>query len=561
MISLLLINLLVSASLVYGFWDVVDHINLIIWMSLMLSVLLIRAKFYFSYKNSFDPRHLRRFSFFLVAGSASAGIIWGLGGILLFPADHLNYQLFLLQSIMAMVVGSTFTLSVYLPAYFAYAPLALAPITVYLFMLGGSIHNSLGFATIVFLAAITLFNLKINKSFISSLLIRYENNDLIEQLHIQRTEADNANLAKSKFLAAASHDLRQPLYSLSLFTSVLDEMTDDPKVQKVVGQINASVDSLKSLFDALLDISQLDAGVMNVEKSSFNLQGIFNKLKNDFNPQVAEKGLVINWPNDTYAVMSEPRLLEQILRNYLTNALRYTQQGSISVDCELNENEITIQVIDTGIGIESNEHEHIFSEFYQLSNSERDRQKGLGLGLSIVQRSADLLGHCISLKSTLGEGSNFSVTLELAENHAEISLQPNVQIMQPKNSESLENALLIVVIDDEKSIRDGLRQLLEIWQYDVVTASSGQTAVQKLQQKNKAPDAIISDFRLRDNETGINVIDTIHQAYHADIPALIVTGDIEKNRLIEMNSRNFDVLYKPVPPLKLRAFLNQLEDA
>jgi len=535
----------------------------------MLVMLLTRSLSIFSFTRHFSSKTIKRFRYYLIVGSAFNGLVWGLGGLLLFSPTDLNYQLFMLIYLYGVIMGSTFSLSVFLPAYFAFAPLALIPMIVQLFLIGDSVHLTMGLTSIMFLVIASLFNIKINRSFNDSLLMRYENNDLIEQLHAQKIEADNANSAKSKFLAAASHDLRQPLYSLSLFTSVLDEMTDDPKVNKVVGQINASVDSLKSLFDALLDISQLDAGIMNVEKSHFNLQSIFNKLQNDFDPQAAEKGLVLNWSNGTYAVMSEPRLLEQILRNYLANALRYTQQGSISIECELNNNKIIIQVIDTGIGIATNEYEHIFSEFYQLSNSERDRKKGLGLGLSIVQRSADLLGHRIGLKSKLGEGSNFSVTLDLAENNPEISQQSSLrinsqssfQVKQPQNNKVSDNSLLIVVVDDEKSIRDGLCQLLEIWEYDVVAASNGQKAVEKLQQKNKAPDVIISDFRLRDNETGINVIDTIHQAYHADIPALIVTGDIEKNRLIEMNSRNFDVLYKPVPPLKLREFLNQLEEA
>jgi len=555
--------------MVYGFWDVIPSSNIMLWFNLMLVMLLTRSLSIFSFTRHFSSKTIKRFRYYLIVGSAFNGLVWGLGGLLLFSPTDLNYQLFMLIYLYGVIMGSTFSLSVFLPAYFAFAPLALIPMIVQLFLIGDSVHLTMGLTSIMFLVIASLFNIKINRSFNDSLLMRYENNDLIEQLHAQKIEADNANSAKSKFLAAASHDLRQPLYSLSLFTSVLDEMTDDPKVNKVVGQINASVDSLKSLFDALLDISQLDAGIMNVEKSHFNLQSIFNKLQNDFDPQAAEKGLVLNWSNGTYAVMSEPRLLEQILRNYLANALRYTQQGSISIECELNNNKIIIQVIDTGIGIATNEYEHIFSEFYQLSNSERDRKKGLGLGLSIVQRSADLLGHRIGLKSKLGEGSNFSVTLDLAENNPEISQQSSLrinsqssfQVKQPQNNKVSDNSLLIVVVDDEKSIRDGLCQLLEIWEYDVVAASNGQKAVEKLQQKNKAPDVIISDFRLRDNETGINVIDTIHQAYHADIPALIVTGDIEKNRLIEMNSRNFDVLYKPVPPLKLREFLNQLEEA
>jgi signal transduction histidine kinase len=240
--------------------------TLSIWMGLMLTMLLVRLIFYCFYKNNIDSQQIKRFSYFLIIGSATSGLIWGIGGILLFPPDHLNYQLFILLSLMAMVVGSTFTLSVYLPAYFAYAPLSLLPIIIHLFLIGDSIHTTLGIVSLVFFVAVTSFNLKMNRSFKGSLQMRYDNLDLIAQLRFQKAEADNANRAKSKFLAAASHDLRQPLYALTLFTSKLDELIQYPEVRKVVQQIKMSVTSMNGLFNALLDISQFDAGIIKPKK-------------------------------------------------------------------------------------------------------------------------------------------------------------------------------------------------------------------------------------------------------------------------------------------------------
>ena len=550
----LIMNLVVSISLVYGFWDVIAHSNLTIWMSLMLVMLLTRTLFIFSYKRNLTSKNSKRYRYFLIIGSALNGIIWGMGGVLLFSPTDLTYQLFMLLYLYGVVMGSTFSLSVFLPAYFAFAPLALLPIIALLFSIGDSIHTTMGLTTVMFLIIVSLFNIKINRSFNDSLLIRYENNELIEQLRVQKIEADNANLAKSKFLAAASHDLRQPLYALSLFTTVLDEIVNDPKVKKIVDQIDASVNALKNLFDALLDISQLDAGVMKADKSNFNLQDIFTNLENDFTPLAAEKGLTLNWPACSYVVHSEPNLLEQILRNYLSNAIRYTQQGSIEVTCEINDAQITIKVADTGLGIAADEHQHIFSEFYQLDNPERDRHKGLGLGLSIVQRTASLLEHKIAIQSQLGQGSVFSVTVTQADDSTPVILSKS-----PSANENMSDiSSLIVVIDDEKSIREGLQQLLEIWQYDVVIAEDAESALQQLQLIKRIPNAIISDFRLRKNQTGIDVIDAIHKAYHTKIPALIITGDIEKDRLVKMNTSHFEVLYKPVPLLKLRAFLRNV---
>jgi signal transduction histidine kinase/CheY-like chemotaxis protein len=552
--SLLLINLLVSASLVYGFWDIVSHTTLLVWMGLMLTMLLVRAAFYLSYRKYFNPEHIKRYSAFLIIGSAAAGIIWGMAGILLFPADQLEYQLFILLSLLAMTGGSTFTLSIYLPAYFAFSPITLLPITINLFLIGDSIHITLGAVTLVYLMALTSFNIKINRNFKLSWQLRYENLDLIEQLHEQKNEADRANMAKSKFLAAASHDLRQPLYALSLFTTVLDESVKEPKIKKVVDQINVSVDALQSLFDALLDISQLDAGVMKTEKSDFFVEDVFTKLANDFDPQAADKGLELSWLPCPYAVHSEATLLEQILRNYLSNAIRYTQQGGIQINCEVNDSLLTIKVIDTGPGIDAGAHEDIFTEFYQLSNPERDRIKGLGLGLSIVQRTAKLLGHSIAVESQPGKGSLFSVSVPLAD----IPQRADTQAPSPLYDTVAGAPPLILVVDDERSIREGMRDLLEIWDYDVITAADGNAALEQLQSTNRIPDAIISDFRLRKNQTGLDVIKAIHNAYHADIPALIVTGDIEQDRLVEMNTSHFQVLFKPVAPVKLRTFLRNI---
>ena len=551
MVSLLIINLVVCILLAVMFWGVVPNTSIYLWTGLMLGMITIRGTLYYIYKQKFDPINLRFFILFLVVGSATAGVIWGLGGLLLFSETRLEYQVLLVFAFMAMTGGSTFTLSIYMPTYFVYAPAALLPITIKLLTLGTKVHIGLAIVTVVYLVMLTLFNIKINRNFRRSLELRFENLQLIEQLKVQRSEAERANKAKSSFLAAASHDLRQPLYSLGLFTSVLDESTNDPKTRKIVEQINLAMDSLTSLFEALLDISKLDAGVVEAKKCSFNLQPLFEKLANGFDMQASEKGLFIQWPQTTSQVTSEVNLLEQILRNYLENAIRYTESGTITVKCIEISGMAVISVSDTGIGLPQEELQDIFTEFYQVGNDERDRKKGLGLGLAIVERTAKLLGHEISVASEVGVGSTFSIKIPLVEHEFDTQQSFVTQTFATKS----ETSLLIALVDDEESIREGLSQLLRLWGYEVIVAASGTKLIEQLEQMGRQPNILITDYRLANNLTGMEVIAALNAMFQEDIPALIVTGETDKQHIKRMNTGNFQVLNKPVHPAKLRAFL------
>jgi signal transduction histidine kinase len=549
--ALFAINIVIGAALAYSFWDIVVHTSILICLTSLVVMVLVRGIFYLRDQNNFDPNNLPSYRISLIAGSAGAGIIWGMIGILFFPADEQTYQFFLLLSLLAMTGGSAFTLSIYLPSYFAYVPMTLLPIIVQFLIIGGKFNITLGIGASAFLMILTVFNLKVNRNFKTSLALRFENLELIEQLQLQKEESEKANNAKSKFLAAASHDLRQPLYALSLFTSVLEETIQDSKGIKVVGQINASVNSLTNLFDKLLDISQLDAGVIRVNKQDFSLRKMFNTLMQSFNPLAIQKGLTIEWPQDYLEVHSEPELLEQTLRNYLSNAIKYTPQGVIKVSCDDNDGLITITVSDTGIGISEQTLDNIYEEFYQVDNIEREREKGLGLGLSIVQRTAKLLGHDIAVSSIPGEGSAFSISVEQAKTVI-VESQPAANI---PSLEQYNSSALVLVIDNEADIREGLNNVLQLWGYQVITAASLDDARKQLTSKNKQPDIIISDYRLKEGKTGVHAIKALHETYDKPIPALIITGDIAVGPLLDMDKSDFQVLFKPVAPMKLRAFL------
>lgn len=387
----------------------------------------------------------------------------------------------------------------------------------------------------------------------ASVRLREENTELVAELRKQKADLEKANIAKSKFLAAASHDLRQPLHALSLYTSVLDENIQYPKMRTVVDNINLSIKALENLFNALLDISRLDAGVLQANKMAFSLRQLFENLRNDGDPQAGEKGLTILWDVCDVCVHTDPELLEQILRNFISNAIRYTDVGEVRVSCTADDECVTINVADTGIGIDAHELDEIFSEFYQLQNPERDRSKGLGLGLAIVKRTAKLLGHEIGVQSELGKGSVFSICVDRA---VEPSVVRSDNVLSVLENEG--DTLLIAVVDDEHIVREGTAALLETWGCNVITASDEAELKTKLACASRVPDGLIVDYRLREGKTGLQLLHGIKEMYQRDIPALIVTGDIAADRLRDVEQSHIPVLHKPIDAAKLRAFLLQL---
>jgi len=547
-------SMVVGLALLLGFWDLISHLILIIWFSLMLLVLGARYVTCLQYRKIFNSENAKRFAVYYVVGAGLTGLLWGVSGVLLFPPGETAYQLFLVITLVGLGAGSVTTHSAYLPTVFSFFPVSMLPIIGMLFYTAETIHVSLGIMLIAYLLSLSYFAVTSNRGLKETLKLRFENIDLVAQLQEQKGEAEQANIAKSKFLAAASHDLRQPLYALSLFTAVLDESIESPKVRRVVDQIKASVDALQNLFNALLDISRLDAGVIQVEKSDFYLQPLLDKLANDFDPLAREKGLRIDCPACDSAVRSDLALLEQILRNYISNAIRYSESGEIRVTCIADDGNVTINVIDKGLGIAEENQQIIFSEFHQLSNPERDRSKGLGLGLAIVKRTAKLLGHSINVESKPGKGSEFSISVPQAHS-VEEAIADDADANQDAQYVGSE---LIVVIDDEASIRDGMQTLLKQWGYEVISAADKDEVINLLGQQSRIPDGIIADYRLREHKTGIEVIKAIHTEYEKSIPALIVTGDTSVDELREVDSSGFEVLHKPVAPIKLRAFLRHI---
>jgi len=553
--SLLLINLVIGLSLVFAFWGLVDSTILLGWLAALMIMLAIRGIYFYGFRKSFEPEQLEHYRRILVIGSGSAGVLWGLAGVLFYVPDQLSYQLFILVALYSMAGGSVFTLSMYLPAFYAYVPITLLPLAGVFLLQGDTLHAILAGVTITFLLAITTFNNKISKNYQVSFKLRYENLNLIEQLTIQKQEADRANKAKSKFLAAASHDLRQPLYALQLFISVLDELTTEAEARRVLEQVTRSADALNRLLDSLLDISQLDAGTLNTETKDFSLLEVVQKLALEFEPRAVEKNLTIQWPVVDELLHSEPILVEQILRNYLSNAFKFTEEGMIRMICESQEDVVVISVSDTGCGIPQHAQDAIFDEFHQLGNPERDHSNGLGLGLSIVKRAAELLGLETKVQSAPNVGSTFSVTIPKAQASAAIVAQKRI----PEQQITVSDSLLVIVIDDDPAIREATERLLEIWHCQVLVAADRDEAMALLATAPRMPDAIIADYRLRDNDTGIRVIGAINDHFATTIPAVLITGEMDDSQFEGLAEKNIALLKKPVSPARLRSFLGTIK--
>lgn len=379
-------------------------------------------------------------------------------------------------------------------------------------------------------------------------------NRTCEELGRLYQQLEAANLAKSRFLAAASHDLRQPLHALNLFVAQLSGETDQAEKGRVVTRINAAVAAMNELFNALLDISKLDAGVLAPSISEFPVDHLLKRIEMTFMAAAREKGLRLRVLSNGAWIRSDFILLERIVFNLVSNAVRYTVLGGVVVGCRRRAGLLRIEVWDSGIGIPEDQRRNIFGEFYQLATTERDRRGGLGLGLAIVERLCRLLDHPIELSSTVGRGSRFSVSVPLsaAPRHtAEPSLLPDA-VTDPTRGK------LVVVIDDDALVLDGMRGVLKSWGCSVVTADSDGAALAGLSEHKRPPDLIISDYRLGDGKTGFEVIERLRSAFRASIPAFLISGDTAPERLREASASGYYLLHKPVLPMTLRATVSQL---
>jgi signal transduction histidine kinase/ActR/RegA family two-component response regulator len=372
-------------------------------------------------------------------------------------------------------------------------------------------------------------------------------------LEMANRQLEMADRYKSHFLASASHDLRQPLHALNLFVAQLPTEKKPAERKRLVSRIDAAVASMNELFEALLDMTKLEAGILHANPVDLPVQRLLEHIETTFTALAGKKGLSLRVVPCSAWVRSDPILLERILFNLVGNAVRYTARGGVVVGCRGRATQLRIDVCDTGSGIPEDQRRSIFSEFYQLATPAPDRTAGLGLGLAIVDRLGRLLGHPVQLQSNPGRGSRFSVSVPLAA-----ELHDTVPLPVALHAADLAQGKRVVVIDDDLLVLDGMRGILQSWGCHVHTAASGAAALTSVADGCGQPDLIISDLRLADGESGIEVIERLREALGAPIPAFVISGDTAPERLREASAGGYHLLQKPVSPMTLRTTLNRL---
>ncbi len=451
--------------------------------------------------------------------------------------------------------GSVGMLSPVLPAFIAFALPIVGLTATKMVELNDPAYSAFSFIAVMYLAVLIAQARNSSIATRSAIELRFENIALIRQAEAARHEAEDANNAKSKFLAAASHDLRQPIHAQGLFLSVLSRTQLNPQQVELVNNISAASSASVEMLNTLLDFSRIDAGVVQPRKESYRIQHMLNKIEREFEPQADAKGLAYRSRETDLTVQSDPALVELILRNLVSNAIRYTERGAVLVACRKRGDFASLEVWDTGIGVATDQQSEIFKEFHQLGNPERDRQNGLGLGLSIVQGLTKALGHKLSLHSRLQRGSVFKLTLPLAHTFSIIphSFREHVSI---EYSNNLLQNVKVLVIDDDEAVLSAMTLLLESWECQVASASSIEQAM--VLALESMPDVLISDYRLRNQHTGAQAIQQIRRQLGETIPALIITGDTAPDRLREAHSSGIPLLHKPLSPAELCRSMTQI---
>ena len=373
-----------------------------------------------------------------------------------------------------------------------------------------------------------------------------------------RREAEHANLAKSRFLATASHDLRQPLQTLGLLSGALRRMNKEEEYREILREQELAVDAMSRLLNALLDISKLESGAIKLELTDFDMDSLFEQLRHDFGALASNKGLQLAIDKPHVCVHSDPALVSQMLRNLLSNAIKYTQQGTVELHCEIGGGKLRVAVRDTGVGIAPDQVGLIFDEFYQVGVSPNSSRDGYGLGLSIVQRIARLLNLNVNVESHLGKGSRFSFELPAAD-----SSSSAVETRAPGVSSGEHSAgrtYRILLVEDEPGVRNAMRMLLDIEGYHVTIAATAEEALQLLRGSNEF-DLLVTDYHLEGGSTGTQIIEAAREILGDSFKAILVTGDTSSAVREMQGDANLRITSKPINSDELLALVKALLDA
>lgn len=541
-------------------WPEINHRGALAWLGSVAVVLICRLFVLRQwYKPDLSLAQLQFWENFALLLTFAIAALWGLA-MYSIDISSLGSDFYFLSIIIFALIAASIGLASYWVAYFWVFTVPM--ICFFASSAFFSVPNNqypLLLATLAFGFYLRQIVYTYHQNIVENTLLRERVEHMAADLVKGKSQAERLAESRKQFLASASHDLRQPMQAMNLFLTALKPFLKAPDSKVLFTKMEASTASMNELLNRILDISKLDSDTLEVSNTTFAINTLLQALQHEFQGQAnkLQLGLHVQQCPDlatgTALVTSDALLLHRILSNLLANAINYTRSGSVSLGCSLINQRVVIDVIDTGVGIPLSQQSFIFDEFYQIANPERDRKKGLGLGLSIVKRLCDILDLEFDFESRPGEGSRFTIILAQELNRAEDKVPDNNDLSWTADNR------IVVIIDDDESVLDGLATLFEHWQFSVVTAESGEQACQKLQQQEFYPGLIVSDYRLVNGETGIDAIAKVRSHLKQDsIPAIIISGDTAPERLSEVAQSGHLLLHKPVKPAFLRTAVQRV---
>jgi len=478
-----------------------------------------------------------------------SGVFWGVTCWLFLIPDNLTVFIFVALAVVAAAPSALPAFSVLPYVWFLYA----APL---LLITAAKLYSEdlwqLSLLAIINLIGLASLSRNLGNTIRKSITLDIANTELLGDLRIAKDKAEQANLVKSQFLAAVSHDIRQPLHSQGIFLEALSLRLNKKENTDLLNKTIQSNDALNGLFNSLMEISQLDAGTIKTNITHQHIHDLCELVVNENHLIAQQKGIKLELSKNQCVVVTDSMLFSRIFRNLLSNAIKFSDHGSIKISIKADDNSVNVSVTDTGIGIPISEQKHIFNEYYQINNDARDRSKGIGLGLALVSRMCQLLKHDLKLTSTVGEGSCFSLTLPLGD-ASKVTAQP-----EDFNSGSVDN-LKVILIDDDPSVLEAMNIMLLDWNCFPRTFSSLKETECTL-EPDYQPDLIISDYRLKEGSNGLEAIQQLQKRWTKTIPAIIISGDTNKQVLEKVHQQDYYLLHKPIKSWQLKKVIRILLD-
>ncbi|MDB5670711.1 MAG: hypothetical protein JWO25_1670 [Alphaproteobacteria bacterium] len=552
-------SVIITIYMIGASWAFTPSRIILAWAAVQTTSLGLREVLIFAFRRRAPgDSELERWAAFYVAHQVLVGLVWG-STIFLFAHPEQPITVALTLCCLYSIAAGAVPAQSYTPAsLYAVVGVLFALVAIRLISTGDFDYILIGAASALYGLTMIGFCRVQHRTLEDGFRIRFENAALVEALTVQKAEAEDArhkaelaNLAKSQFLAAASHDLRQPLYALSLFSASLGELKLDEEGRAVVGRIQDSIAVMDSLFDGLLDISKLEAGVVRPQLFDVSVDALFDRLSQVFHPIAVDRGLDLRFRSDGEWVLSDAILVEQVLSNLVSNAMRCTSEGGVLVAARGRGAEVWLEVWDTGIGIEEADRQRIFEEFIQLGNPERDRRKGLGLGLSIARRAAARIEGQIELASRPGIGSRFRLiqprTAPPAAERSGVSSRRSDHVLGAAEP----MALPVMVVDDDGDVRAALSDLLSRWGVDFRAFAGTEEALSSLDDRRYG--LILSDYRLAGTMNGLELLSAIASRHPVPRPRMVlITGDFDAGLIGAADAQQVELFHKPLKPEVLR---------